>query len=277
VRRTVSLFLLILTFSLAAFGGITFQVYATLAPNQFGSPGYPTWQNNALTALENGLSTFGTPGTPTYYQTVTTVDPQELTVTSFNSWLGQVDPGAVFGAAFAGEFGNRGSFPLVISGNGTKFSISELSFNAVSTDPGNTLGFGFGTGAYDYGSAYVGGILTGDPANPIQFITGGPDTQMVDFLWGRGSGNSLWPCGPSDPSTPCSTAAEQQAAILNESAVLLNQTYTGTYTLTDPNANILGSGSATFDIVTPEPSSVALLAFGVAALAYRKTRSSGSR
>jgi hypothetical protein len=265
VNRLTRISLLVLVSSVAAFGDISFQVYATLAPNQFGSPNYNTWQSNALNALENGLTSSGTPGTPGYYQTVTTVDPQDLTVTSFNSWLGTINPGSAFGLAFAGEFGNRGTFPLVIDGNGQQFSISELSFNATSSDPGDVLGFGFGTGSYDYSDAYVGGILTGDPADPIEFITSGPSTQLVDFLWGRGSGNSLWPCGPTDPVT-CSTDAQEQAEIFAQAATIAGATYTGTYTLTDPNNNVLGSASATFDITTPEPSTLALLALGLASL-----------
>jgi hypothetical protein len=42
--------------------------------------------------------------------------------------------------------------------------------------------------------------------------------------------------------------------------------FTGTYTLTDPNANVLGSGSASFDIA-PEPATIGFLAAGLVSLA----------
>ncbi len=127
-------------------GPITIDVRPALAPNGFGSPSYAAWLANAYEALSTGAASAGTPGTPSYYEQRDQFDGRENMVTSFNSWLGQADPAPAFGAAFASELGNRILFGLFINGNGSQFSISQLSFTAVSTDPGNVLGFGFGAG-----------------------------------------------------------------------------------------------------------------------------------
>lgn len=257
---------------------IQIEVFTALAPNAYGSPSYwgtlsnPGWVPNAITSLTTALATGGTPGTvgstgPTQFALQSTVDAKDLNVTSFNSWLGTADPGTVFGPDYANELGNRGSFPLIIDGNSSQFSISELSFQADSSDGGDSLGFGFAAGHYNYGSDYVGIEFNGNPTNPAAwtFITSGANTQLVDALVGRGSGNGGWPCGPGDIS-PCSTIAEQQADIDATSAPLDGRTFTGTYTLAGQSA------SATFNINAPEPSTFFLLGFSGIALSLTRAR-----
>jgi hypothetical protein len=238
-------------------------------------PNYDVWVGNATTSLENALATNTTPGTvgpadPSQFQLMSTVNPQYLTVTSFPSWLGTADPGTAFGAAFANELGNRGAFPLIIDGNGTRFSISELSFSATSSDPTNSLGFSFGEGSYDYSASYVGINFNGNPNTPADWTfldTPGDNTQTVDALVGRGSGNALWPCQPGVDFSPCSTTADQQADIDATSAILSGQTFTGTYFLDIPGG---ATGSATIT-ATPEPSTFILMGFsGLALFAGRK-------
>ena len=262
--RTLLLTVCASTFS---YGSITFQVYPSIAPNIFGSPGWAQYASNAIFALGNGLAANGTPNTPSYYQQQSLVTPQQLIVTGFPSWDGLVDPGTVFGPAYANEFGTRGHFGLVIHGNGTQFSISELSFQGHSNDPADLLNFAFATGAYNYTSNYVG-IIFGIGGNPNTDITSGPNTQLVDALVGKGSGNA-------DPaSCPGCSLAGQQAAInaLSPAFAAMTQ-FTGKYTLTDLSNTVLGSGSGTFAI-TPEPSTVGFLAAGLASLALlvRKRR-----
>lgn len=236
MKKLIALSLLSVTLGVC---GPIIHVYTALAPNAYGSPSYAQWVDNAIYALQNDLSAYGTPGAPTYFEETSGPTPYlDASVTSFPSWLGSINPGAVFGPAFGSELGNRPAFPLFIDGNGSKFSISQLGFTAVSSDSANALGFSWGVGTY-YNAGYVGGIITG---NTITYVTGGLNTQLVDFLWGRGSGNALVSCG----STICLTPADQQADIYNTTSILDDQTFTGTYSIG------AASGSANFTFI-PEP------------------------
>src|SRR5258708_6420005 len=135
---------------------LTITVTPALAPNAYGAPSYAPWAGDAFTALYNGQTSAGAPGTPSYYQAQSNVQAKDLIVTNFSAWMGQAEPGG----SFAGEFGNRGHFGLSILGGGQQFSISQLSFSATSTDPGDLLAFDFAAGGYDYTSNYVG-VLAG--------------------------------------------------------------------------------------------------------------------
>ena len=287
MRRLLPVVVLALTLTGVACAIPTIMVFPSVAPNAYGSPSYPGYVSNAIFALENNLSTNGTPGTPEYYEQVSSIAPSQVVATGFPSWLGQADPGTVFGAPFAGELGNRPLFGVVIDGNGTQFSISQLSFLASSNDPGNMLGFSYGAGHYQYSSDYVGIIFGGigifGPVGPVgsvgpvglfgpgqaTFVTSGPDTQLVDEIVGRGSGNA------DAAYCPGCTIAQQQAAIDALAPSFAGMTtFAGTYTLTDFGGGVLATGSGSFD-VTPEPASfvlvgAAMLAWGIA---RRKLRS----
>jgi hypothetical protein len=257
---------------------ITITVVPTLAPNAYGSPNWTTWVANSLTALESGSPAAGDPGTPGYYQALTVpVDASETIVTGFNSWLGQAEPAA----PFAGEYGNRLTFGLAILGNGEQFSISQLGFDASSNDAGDVLGFGgldpdgiaadgYGPGGYDYSSAYVG-VIFGTGGNPNTYITGGSDSQLVDAIYSRGSGNSV----PVDCSG-CDQA-DEQAAIAAGVATMAGVTeFTGTYYLSNNSdgSDPFATGSGTFDITgtTPEPGTWLLLLAGLPAVALLRRR-----
>ena len=248
---------------------ITITVTPALAPNAFGSPSYAPWVGNAVTALYNGQPSAGAPGTPSYYQAQSNVQAKDLVVTNFSAWMGQAEPGG----SFAGEFGNRGHFGLSIRGDGAKFSISQLSFSATSTDPGDLLAFDFLTGEYDYSTSYVGvlagadGIVgTGDDT----FITSGANTQLVDALFGRGSGNALE--GLCAGCTP----AQEQAAIDAAAGSFGGQPFkfTGTYQLHAVTGALLAEGSGTFNVGVPEPSTWALsiVGFGFVGGVLRRRR-----
>ena len=259
----------------AAHAAISISVTPWLAPNAFGSPSFLPAAANAVDALYAGQTSGGTPGTPTFFQAQSNVTAQESIVTGFPSWLGQADPGTVFGSAFANELGNRMTFGLSAVGtDGTLFSISQLSFTSSSNDTGNQLGFGFGAGHYQYAPGEFVGVLYGADGvlggGDDTFVTTGLNTQLVNAVFGRGSGNSFAAtCGDG----PCSTIAEQQA-LINEAAQFAGQPtqYTGTYSIGD------FSGSGTFNIAggVPEPASWALmiLGFGGIGAAVRRRRQS---
>jgi hypothetical protein len=134
-----------------------------------------------------------------------------------------------------------------------------------------TRPFGNAAGAYNYSTGFVGvqygkdGKLGG---GDDVFITSGPNTQLVDALFGRGSGNSL-----AAVCHGCSLA-EQQAALDAVAAYPGSPfTFTGTYTIGED------AGSGTFNIANvPEPSTWAMMVLGFAGIgfmAYRRKSKSG--
>jgi hypothetical protein len=242
----------------SAQAAINITVTPWLAPNAFGSPSFGPAAANAVDALYNGQTSGGTAGAPSFFQAQSNVQANETIVTDFASWKGQVNPGVTVGPAFANEYGNRMTFGLSVVGTGgTMFSISQLSFNAVSNDAADALGFSYATGDYDYIAGNYVGVLYGADGQlgggDDTFVTDGPNTQLVNAIFGRGSGNSF----PNDPTDPVSTLAEQQAS-LQAAAYFAGQptVFTGTYRIGD------FSGSGAFDIAVPEPASWALMILG---------------
>lgn len=269
LRLSIVVALVVLVLPLIAKADAVITVSPTIAPNIFGSPSFPTWESNAISALQAGVPAFGNPASPTYYYQTTTTTPGGIIVTNFPSWMGQADPGTVFGPAYANELGNRAHFSIHIGQTGTltSFSISQLSFTLTSSDP--ILDLNFVAGSYDYGSGYVGlnygpdGIKgTGDDF----FVTSGPNTQLVNELFGRGSGNAF------EAICIGCTLAQQQAEIDAVAAYINGQggiSMTGTYSLGQ------ATGSGTLQVVaTPEPTTMFLLGTGLAALgaSIRKKR-----
>jgi hypothetical protein len=241
----------------------TIGVFPSLAPNVFGSPSYPGWENNAITALQLGQSSLGSPALPTFYQQIpsgSTIFP--WVVTDFNSWKLKANPGTNFGPAFASELGNRLYFNIHITGNGQEFSLSQLSFTATSSDSGNFLGFTVGAGSYNYGSGFVG--LNYGPDNiegtsDDVFITSGPNTQLVDELFARGSGNAPAVLS-SDPG-----ATEQEKIDLAVASFPMPFTFTGEFSLSTDGGPV--TGSAFVIVGVPEPATIVLTAAAGASLA----------
>jgi hypothetical protein len=252
---------------------IEINVTPTLAPNAFGSPSYDQWVTNAIYAEENGLTSYGDPTSPSYYTAASgTIPLSSNIVTDFNSWLGNANPSVTYGAAYAGELGNRLSFGLDIQGNGQLISISELSFTATSTDSGDSLGFSYNTGDYDYSSSYVGIIYGADGRGGADetFVTSGPSTQLVNEIVSRGSGNA-------DAVYSTDPGATDQDKIDNfiagaEATTPGSFDFTGTYTLTPTEGDAV-DGSATVVIATPEPASWTLAFLCMGIFVYIRRRS----
>ncbi len=250
-----------LTFAALPAQAITISVDTWLAPNAFGSPSYAQAAINVGEAMYQGVSTYGAAG-PTQFNAVSNVTAAQTIVTGFPSWMGVAGPTG----AYANELGNRMSFAVGINGDGTQFSISQLSITMASSDPGNGLGWSWAAGHYNYGSGYFGvlkgvdGILgTADDS----FVTSGSNTQLVDALFGPGSGNSY------DAYCPGCTVDQQQAAI--DAAALGSGapfTFTGTYSIDG------ASGSGSFSVAAvPEPSTWAMMIlgfFGIGFMGYRR-------
>ena len=213
-------------FSLAQAQGISITVIPALAPNVYGSPNWNAWVSNATIAIANGYAAYGDPASPSYYQQAPAViSVTNNIVTGFPSWDGQADPGSVFGPAFAQEEGNRIQFGIDIKGGTNLISISQLSFSAHSTDPGNTIDFAFAQGSYNYSASYVGIIYGSGGTNT--FITSGPATQLVNEIVGRGSGNA-W-----DTYDMSGNIASEQSNILACALQVGDQSFdfTGAYTI----------------------------------------------
>ena len=236
--------------------GMIITVTPSVAPNAFGSPSYGTYVSNAIYALENGLTSFGDPNSPSYYQALSNgaqITPDQVLVSGFPSWLGTADPGTAFGPAFANELGNRLLFGLTILGDGQQFSISQLSFGATSSDPSNALGFTFAAGSYNYSSDYVG-VIYGNDGAANTYVTSGPNTQMVDALYGRGSGNAF----DVYTDSPGGTIQDKLNTAL---AGIQDMTFTGTYTLGGVGG---ATGSAFVNVsAVPEPSTLILTGTGL--------------
>lgn len=242
-----------------------------LAPNVFGSPSWAAAEANAVQAMYTNASTYGAAGPSQFNAQTTSVTSDQVIVTGFPSWMGQVDPGVAFGAAYIAELGNRMTFALKIDGKGSQFSISQLAFSATSTDPFNALAFGFGAGGYNYGSGYWGVLYGTDGqmgGGDDTFITAGPNTQLVDGLIGRGSGNSF-----AAYCSGCDLTAQEAALLAVAAYPGTPFKFTGTYTLTG-FTGVSGSGTFNIDPV-PIPAALPLLAsaiggFGV--MAYRRRK-----
>ncbi len=267
--------LLALSLGTASASSITINVYPALAPNAFGSPSYPAWQTNTVSAMMNNGASTGTVGTPSYFEQNSNVTTSEVVVTGFPSWLGEVDPGTSFGAGYTSELGNRMTFPVWVNGGGEQFSISQMGFEATSSDPFNGLGFAFAPGNYNYSAGYVGlDYVDGVKGNGNDvLVTGGANTKLVNELFGRGSGNSFAAYCPLCNFTDQQTAINNVAAYPGE-----DFSFTGLYYILS-GTNRIVEGSGTFNVdgtpgaaPVPEPASLVLLGTGILATVARRRK-----
>ena len=83
---------------------VSILVSPRVAPNAFGSPFYQAWVSNTMMGMRSGDLAVSIPDFPSYSARTENVMANQVIVTGFNSWMGRVDPGAAFGALFAGEW-----------------------------------------------------------------------------------------------------------------------------------------------------------------------------
>lgn len=252
----------------SAFGSITIQVFASSAPNGYGSPSWSSYVANALNSLENGLGNIGNRNTdPTAYEIAGPyVDPGEFMVSSFYSWRGEVGPAS----PFANEYGNRMHFGLHAFGDGTtQFDLEDLTFSIHSSDPGDVMLFVGDFVGYNYSSTRTGINWGADrlrgTADDIRY-TSGNGTTLVDELVYVGVGNAFWP-GGDDPN-PGNPAGGAQAAMDAAYAWVYSNvafTMTGTY-------YIKGYSGSDSVAVVPAPPALLLGALGVGLVALLRRR-----
>src|SRR5262245_12118193 len=97
VHGVVASVALLLLAGTAHAGPLTINIVPSVGPNQFGSPSFDQYAQNAVTGLQNNQTAVGNAASPTYYATSGAIlASQMVMVTDFNSWLGQANPTGAF-------------------------------------------------------------------------------------------------------------------------------------------------------------------------------------
>jgi hypothetical protein len=255
-------------------GGGGYAVFAT-------PPG--TVQGNALTGLisngsnlvfptNNAINVGDPTATPGAYTNLSgtpggfvQIAPQAFLSSPQFSWAGQLNPGTVFGPAFANEQGNFVFFGLRIDGTATNFNLANLTLDLTSNSQSYIPGTLTIPSAAIFPQGYdtpglrafdaAGNLLTG------AFPAPGQEDVAIAYFTGVGLSNGN------------ATIADALNEILTQMTVNDGLQITGTYNLTFGQGG-LASASATFEIV-PEPTSLALWAglagaFGAFRLSRRR-------
>lgn len=265
--------LAILTTALASQAAPIITVYPSIAPNIFSSPYGDAYIANAVQGLRNGGAPTGTPGTPGFYSTTgPNVPINHMIVTNFNSWLGHLNPGSLFGPAFSNEFGNRLTFGMsAISPAGSReISLSMLEAEIVSTDSNNFLSVPREFVGGNYGPDLIG--IQRNPNGTIFDIldNGELGTTPVDELYFFGYGQAF-EILDTDFADPNNLTQEEFAALIADPSVTSARPFsiTGNYYL-----GAFGGGT-TVDVIDPQfivplPASAWIFAGAVGLLAARR-------
>ncbi len=177
-------------------GTVGMQICYSSAPDAPDTPGWGAYIPNAILGLENGCqSEPDATYVPGSYAAITSLAASDMVVTSFASWQGQANP-----SPYSGENGNRLMAGLIINGNGTQFSLSQLTFDMESNDPSDSMQFVGNFIGYSYTPWRVG-IINATSTSPMEVLDSGEaGTTPVDELYYTGIGNALWPgCGTPLP------------------------------------------------------------------------------
>ncbi|MCR4274460.1 MAG: hypothetical protein NUW02_00190 [Candidatus Campbellbacteria bacterium] len=201
---------------------ILVNVYASPAPNGFGSPSWSGYLANAMNALQNGLSVVGDRETdPTAYSALVRYFPGDVMVTSFSSWRGISEPPAPFN----GEYGNRMHFGLVALGDGLEwFTLANVQFAILSSDGQlNYIGSLVGTtlnGTTRVGVNYGPDRVLGG-GDDIVYNSGESDSTVLDALYYVGVGNGYWPGG----TTPDQAILDETAEYIRTENIIISGGY----------------------------------------------------
>jgi len=243
--------------------GPVMYVYPSIAPNPFLSPSWNQYAQNAVYALEYGLSSYGTPGTPAYYQQLTAgILPGDVVATTFNSWRGQAPPPPGYG----GEFGNALLFGLSVLGGGQTFTLGGLTYNE------NFFGFpdafSFAGQVYGYDLIGVNYGPDGIPGTPDDVRYGelnpGNDSVPVHALYFAGLGAMFWVDNPAELASTISQIWDIQPPYSS-----------GSFSTLIGGQPVSGTGET---YIVPEPGTVSLLLVGLAGvLGWRRHHSARSR
>ena len=283
----------------SALGGIVITVTPAISPNyvdvendvdSMNNPTNPSlglWQENALYALQNGLSSYcGNGSGPACYVQQNTVygmqsvagTDQATTGYTLPSWRGQVTTNS----NYINETGNSVRYGVVITDTGGTFTLSQLGFgytdNQINPNTSSPyISGGVAAGGY-VGTGNSAYDLTGFIALNGTTVETSENAPLTELIF-AGSGFSTTPQYCSDPSSTC-TAAEEQAALdgTASNVGISSDSVTGTYFLVDdPTSlmpNTIATGSSTFTI-TPEPSTWFLMISAVPVIgAIRRRRQS---
>ena len=277
MRKTVSLLFIVAGLSFAA---PVITIVQSIGPGA-GSPNFAAYGQNALIGLQNGTTGINTfvgnaSGASTYNRLMGVASPNQFTDTTglFNSWLG-ISPGAI-----AGEFGNRLYFGVTVKDNANlQFNLANFVYvdNFYTNAPQNIF---FNNQTYN-GITLVGisygpnGVLGG--GDDVVYNSGQVSTTLVNELYYRGYSNAIIPPPLAAGQTPqqllTSQANTAAAGIAQQPPPVVFAGITtvpgNIQTLVAP---LTGQAAATAGI--PEPSSYALIASGLAALAFVRRRRS---
>jgi len=228
----------------------------SIGPDPFLSTSFDLYSADALWALQHNLSSFGVVGPGYYSQLGGFFTPNEVIGTNFYSWLGQAPPPPLY----ASEYGNMLYYGLVIYGNGTQFTLSDITFNddfygnIGPTELLANVAFGARLIGINYGPDGVPG--GGDDTIYNGTVAIGTPSTLLDALYFSGFGDQFYVAGQGSLAANQTALADAIAEINNACCAYS----TGTYTLTLGGHAFVIEGT----LNTPEPGTVALVGLGLA-------------